>query len=154
MGKGQNTSIHLLEGTKIGLSNYDGYRYGVIKSNGDNTYSYITGWTQEDYIVSSDGDYLLMFSKLPESTISDVSDFSELLIIKYDSTFEKLVDGLSDLEEAEKQISDINDRKKAIDYIDGASFDFDYKVSKDYKKYHPRNPHKKIGPTSKALHPP
>ena len=88
----QNTSKHLEVGTRVGLTDYDGYRYLMYLDNGDDTYSKATnGWIQNDFVVATTGDYLILISYVPEATITDATALGQMFIIRKGSAFENLV---------------------------------------------------------------
>ena len=103
-----NTSIYLNEGTIVGLSNYNGYRILMYLDNGNGTYSTVGGWKQEDITIHTTGNYLIILSYSPETTITSAEALVNLLNIKYNSTFDKLVDMLGEFNILNKQVRNIS----------------------------------------------
>lgn len=120
----KNTSINLKAGTIVSLSSYDGYRFMLYRSNGDGTYSSTGGWKQENLTIETAGDYVILISYYPEADITSLNALVNLLVIKYDSKFDKTVEDLANLgDAAEMQFKVLDERRKAIDYINSSEFE-------------------------------
>lgn len=110
----QGTSVALTGGTKVGLSDYNGYRFILYLNKGNGTYSNpFGGWKQEDVTINVNGDYLIMISSVPEATISSLDSVANLLVIQKSESIYKMRD----------DISVFNNRKASVDYIDYTDFE-------------------------------
>ena len=74
----QGVSVHLLEGTTIGLTNYTGYKYNAAWKNTNGGYGYIA-FTQQDYVTTEEGDYVFIIAEDPEVTVSDANTLIGLI---------------------------------------------------------------------------
>ena len=78
----QGTTLHLYPGDVLGLSNYTGKVYYIGWQKLDGTYSYYNGWRSEDFLVSEEGDYVLVMRYNPETTVSQASDLSQFFFVR------------------------------------------------------------------------
>ena len=73
----EGIALPLKTGAVIGLSDYSDSRYYLGWKREDNTYG-SAGWLTNDYVVTDNGEYVVLISNITEKAVSDPSDLSSL----------------------------------------------------------------------------
>lgn len=71
----QGTTLHLYPGDIIKLSDHQTIRFYLCWRNLDGTYG-ANAWSQDDFVVSAEGDYVILMTSVPEATESSVSNLA------------------------------------------------------------------------------
>ena len=110
----RGVSFHVSAGTKLGLTDYESARYYLGWRDMEGTYSNSGGWLREDYTTEVEGDYVLIISAVPETTVSDVSDLSSLVF-----GFTTLSQAVEDLhDEFSQAVEDLHDEFSSVSKIE------------------------------------
>lgn len=75
-------SYHLLPGTRVGLTDYNGKRYSLALKRTDNNNYQNFGWQNQTITISVEGDYVIMLAYDPDAIVQNIDDLSSLFFCR------------------------------------------------------------------------
>lgn len=113
-------SIPLYKGDIISLADYSNARFFVGWRDSEGNYFVgENGWYTSDYVVTNNGDYIILLSNIIESPISAITDLVELVKIKTASQIEQLVHKASFIPELLKSEDNVGIKTISIEVSEG-----------------------------------